>query len=55
MNLSDYKAGYYETQYEYKSFLPSKIYHPWVIADSEIQEILGRADRALGELNAFLN
>jgi len=53
MNLDDYDAGSDETQYEYKSFLPSKIYHPWVIADPEIQEILGRADRAIGELNAF--
>ncbi len=53
MNLLDYKSGQYEGQYEYQSFLPTTIHHPWVIADSKIQELLGRADRALGELNAF--
>ena len=53
MNLSDYRAGRYEQQLEYQSFLPTPIHHPWIIADPEVIEILGRADRALGELNAF--
>ncbi|MBE9516151.1 MAG: Fic family protein [Proteobacteria bacterium] len=53
MNLSDYKAGQYKQQYEYKSFVPEPINHSWEIADGEIQRLLSEADRALGELNAF--
>lgn len=53
MNLDDYFAGQYEAQYEYQSFLPTQIYHPWIIADAKLQTLLGQADRVLGELNAF--
>jgi len=53
MNLEDYRAGRYETQLEYKSFVPEPIHHEWIIADPEILQLLGEADRALGELNAF--
>lgn len=53
MNLADYKSGQYESQYEYKSFLPTPIHHAWVIADPQLQTLLGQADRVLGALNAF--
>lgn len=53
MNLSDYQSGRYEAQYEYQSFLPSLINHPWVIADPALLQLQSQADRALGELNAF--
>lgn len=53
MDLKDYRAGSYEAQYEYRSFLPAPIHHPWVIADPEVLQLLSQADRALGELNAF--
>jgi Fic family protein len=53
MNLDDYFAGQYEAQYEYQSFLPSRIHHPWIVADAKLQTLLGQADRVLGELNAF--
>lgn len=53
MELADYRAGRYETQREYKSFVPEPIHHEWIIADPEILQVLGEADRALGELNAF--
>ena len=53
MNLSEYQAGHYEAQYEYQSFLPSLINHPWVIADPALSHLLSQTDRALGELNAF--
>ena len=53
MNLSEYQSGHYEAQYEYQSFLPSLINHPWVIADPALSHLLSQADRALGELNAF--
>lgn len=53
MNLIDFDAGRYEQRYEYKAFLPKPVCHPWIIADPELMDLLGRADRALGELNAF--
>lgn len=54
MNINDFVAGDYEQQYQYQSFLPTKIHHSWLIADPELQTLLGSADRALGELNAFV-
>jgi len=53
MELSAYSAGHYEPQYEYRSFVPTPIHHPWIVSDPEVIELLGRADRALGELKAF--
>src|SRR5690606_27800833 len=53
MNLADFNAGRYEQRYEYKAFLPEPVCHPWTIADPELMDLLGRADRALGQLNAF--
>jgi Fic family protein len=53
MNIADFKAGAYENRYEYQAFLPEPVCHEWVIADAELTDLLGRADRALGELNAF--
>ena len=53
MNLNDYNAGQFKQQYQYKSFSPSFINHTWEFSDSEIQNLLSEADRALGELNAF--
>lgn len=53
MNINDYQAGQYEERYEYRAFVPELICHEWIVSDSELTELLGRADRALGELNAF--
>jgi len=53
MDLSDYQAGHFEDQYRYRSFVPSGIHHEWTLSDPALIELLGRADRALGELNAF--
>ena len=53
MNIAEFTSGHLENRYRYKAFLPEKICHEWVIADPELTELLGRADRALGELNAF--
>lgn len=53
MELSAYQAGQFEAQFEYRSFLPEPINHGWVISDPPVLQLLGRADRALGELNAF--
>ena len=53
MDISEFKSGQYQQQYEYKSFLPKKVNHGWEIADGEVQRLLSDADRVLGELNAF--
>lgn len=53
MNIADFRAGRYENRYEYQAFLPERVCHEWVVADPELSDLLGRADRALGELNAF--
>lgn len=53
MDLSAYKAGRYEKRLEYHSFAPAPVNHRWIISDPEVIDVLGRADRALGELNAF--
>ena len=53
MNISDFKSGQHEDRYQYKAFLPAKVCHEWGVADPEMIELLGRADRALGELNAY--
>lgn len=53
MKISAYHAGHHETQLEYKSFLPASIHHEWGIDDPHVLQLLGQADRALGELNAF--
>ena len=53
MMIPDYRAGRFEQQLEYRSFLPERVHHEWIIADPDVLQVLGRADRALGELNAF--
>ncbi|MFZ2868742.1 Fic family protein [Zavarzinia sp.] len=53
MDLSSYQAGQYERQLEYRSFVPTPIHHAWIIADPQVSDLLSRADRALGALNAF--
>jgi Fic family protein len=53
MDIREFQAGRYEERYEYRAFLPEPVCHEWVIADPELSDLLGRADRALGELNAF--
>jgi hypothetical protein len=49
MELSAYQAGQFEAQFEYRSFLPEPINHDWVISDPQVLQLLGQADRALGE------
>jgi len=53
MRLEDYQAGSYEERYKYRAFVPTKVTHAWLIADPELMDLLGRADRALGALNVF--
>lgn len=53
MDISEFQAGGAEDRYEYKAFLPSRICHEWTSSDAELTDLLGRADRALGALDAF--
>ncbi|MDZ4817011.1 MAG: Fic family protein [Verrucomicrobiota bacterium] len=53
MNINSFKSGKYEQRLEYRAFVPELICHEWDIADAELTDLLGRADRALGELNAY--
>ncbi len=53
MDISNFQAGRYEPRLEYKAFLPEPVCHEWIVSDPELTDLLGRADRALGELNAF--
>lgn len=53
INISEYRAGEDEEQYEYRSFVPTLINRPWVISDPDIQMLLDGSNRLLGELNAF--
>ena len=53
MDISAFQSGRYEQRLEYKAFLPEFICHEWVVSDPELTDLLGRADRALGALNAF--
>lgn len=53
MNLSDFVAGTIRKEYQYASFLPSKINQEFVWDDSLINVLLEKATIKLGELNAF--
>ena len=53
MKLEDFKAGHWQSRYQYKSFEPVTINHEWTWKDPAINILLEDANRALGELNAF--
>ncbi len=53
MNFSNFKAGTYKKQYQYKNFSPEKINLTRVWDDPALNVLLEKATRKLGELNAF--
>lgn len=53
MDIDKFKAGQWEQQYQYKSFLPELINLEWRATDPETLTIMDEASRLLGELNAF--
>ena len=53
MKIEDFKAGQYQQEYKYKSFIPNKINHEWVWSDAKINSLLSEANLGLGNLNAF--
>jgi len=53
MKLEDFKSGEYKQQFKYKSFSPDYVNHSWEWVAPQINTLLERATRSLGELNAF--
>ncbi len=53
MKIEDFKAGSYQQQYKYKSFIPNKVNQEWVWTDPKINSLLSEANLSLGNLNAF--
>jgi Fic family protein len=53
MELTDFTAGKYIQQYQYKSFSPLKINLEWTWKEPKINTLLAEANKKLGELNAF--
>lgn len=53
MDIKDFQSGEYRQQYQYQSFLPSRVNHAWTLCDADLLWLLSQADRKLGELNAF--
>lgn len=53
MDIQGFQSGSHREEYQHRTFLPSKINHPWTWSDGELGTLLSQADRRLGELNAF--
>ena len=53
LKISEFQAGKFEQQYQYKSFMPEKINYEWQVDAPELLILLDDANRLLGELNAF--
>jgi len=50
---TQFTAGIYKQQYQYKSFVPTQINRPYTWEDQKINLWLAEAMRLLGELNAY--
>jgi len=53
MDLQGFISGKYIKQTEYKSFSPEKINHEWIVSTPEVNKLLAKANRLIGELNAY--
>lgn len=53
MKFETFKAGRWQSRYQYKSFEPVPVNHEWTWEDPTTNTLLEKATRALGELNAF--
>ncbi len=53
MNIEQFVAGTWKSQYKYQSFAPAFINHNWIIADEQLNYLLSLANIKLGELSAF--
>jgi Fic family protein len=53
MDISQFKAGKYLSQYQYKSFLPETINKEWIVSNPAINTLLEEANLKLGAFDAF--
>lgn len=53
MKFESFVAGHWQQRYQYKSFEPTPVNHDWTWEDPQINALIEKATRALGELNAF--
>jgi Fic family protein len=53
MKFEEFKSGVWKQQYQYKSFSPVQVNQQWSWEDPEINALMEKATKALGELNAF--
>ncbi len=53
MKFESFEAGRWVQRYQYKSFEPVPVNREWTWDDATTNTLLERANRALGELNAF--
>ena len=53
MKFEEFNAGQWRQRYQYKSFEPVPVNHDWTWEDPQINALIEKATRALGELNAF--
>lgn len=53
MNIKDFKAGQLVKRQDYYSFEPEPVNHYWIWNEPEINVKLEKANKLLGELNAF--
>ncbi len=55
MNIEEYHAGDYRKGNGYRYFVPTLINHEWHWSTPELNTLLEKASRKLGELNSFAN
>ena len=53
LDVKNYTSGSWIQQFEYKSFLPTKITQQWLFSNPKLLIKLGEADRYLGRLDSF--
>lgn len=53
MEISKFKSGNWQQQYQYKSFIPNYVNQDWIVDDGGLNKLLSEANIRLGELNAF--
>jgi Fic family protein len=53
MKVEQFKSGTWQQQYQYKSFQPVPVNVEWCWENPQINTLLERANKVLGELNAF--
>lgn len=51
--MEKFKAGMYVNQAGYKSFEPNKINRSWIISNTQVINLLSKADRFLGRLDMY--